>query len=132
MSADKIEKIENWKGKPCACGGDQKEVYICLKEDCPMHGERPFFCQLCMENGVHQHFPMKNIPTHISELVTKWKQLAQQYSEIANDVYSWDEKLWKEVREYDSELLASQGRDLSQARWISIDVDTLEKSISNI
>ena len=50
------------KAPRCKCKRD-KILYICLKEDCALFKDQKYYCQACLVEGKHNHFPLVQLST---------------------------------------------------------------------
>ena len=68
------------KAPMCSCSRD-KILYICLKEDCSFRDQK-HYCQACLVEGKHNHFPLVQLSTQIAIMDGQWSELQERVNEI--------------------------------------------------
>jgi len=68
------------KAPMCTCKRD-KILYICLSEDCT-YKEQKHYCQACLVEGKHNHFPLVQLSTQIAIMDGQWSELQERLSGI--------------------------------------------------
>jgi hypothetical protein len=48
-----------------------------MKAACPNHRVTRLYCQNCLEDGNHEHFPLNYIGKMLQQFDAKWSQLRQ-------------------------------------------------------
>lgn len=66
------------------CSICKKEIvqYFCDEPTCPKKDSDTFYCQECMENGIHEHFSIVEIQDVMEEMVTEVNTLHQQQADL--------------------------------------------------
>ncbi|TNV70999.1 hypothetical protein FGO68_gene5228 [Halteria grandinella] len=72
----KIDKMDL-----CKCQ-EQPIIYYCKDTQCQARDIQPYYCQLCMEKGLHKHFSHHRIVTIIEEKESEWNSLHESFKEL--------------------------------------------------
>ena len=79
----------------CSCG-EEVIVYYCTHTQCVFNLTDPIYCQACLVNGKHPHYPHVMILDYLSEVDKQWAKLKEEFnivSTAATDRYKENEPL---------------------------------------
>ena len=71
----------NEKAPLCNCK-NEKVAYICTYKQCENHEKQKLYCQDCLDNGKHQHFPLIKMYKVMQDCDAKWAKLIENATKI--------------------------------------------------
>ena len=88
----------------CTCK-EQPIIYYCDDHTCPRHSSQPFYCQLCMESGIHKHFTHQRIIKQVSLLSKKWQRNLDEFEGLCSSASMKFAEMGPIVRYFELEML---------------------------
>ena len=81
MFGNSLAKLGEWaeSAPPCICKRE-RIVYICTLETCPRYSSQRLYCNLCLKEGNHTHFPLVEAGEFAGGTQKRWTDLHEEVS----------------------------------------------------